>query len=94
MRRARVTYQGAYHHVMNRGYDGKPIFKGRKDKENFLGLLKLYSKKLNIRIFAYCLMLYRVTVLDNLTFLGIRKDRATVHVNLYLSTIIPSCLWL
>ena len=56
MRRARLTYKGAYHHVMNRGYDGNPIFKGRKDKEDFLSLLKLYSEKLNIRIFAYCLM--------------------------------------
>ena len=56
MRRARVTYQGAYHHVMNRGYDGKPIFKERKDKEYFLSLLRLYSEKLKIRIFAYCLM--------------------------------------
>ena len=56
MRRARVTYRGAYHHVMNRGYDGNPIFKERKDKEDFLSLLKLYSEKLNIRIFAYCLM--------------------------------------
>ena len=56
MRRSRVTYHGAYHHVMNRGYDGTPIFKERKDKEDFLSLLKLYSEKLNIRIFAYCLM--------------------------------------
>ncbi len=43
MRRAMVTYQRAYHHVINRGYDGNPIFKGRKDKEDFLSLLKLYS---------------------------------------------------
>ena len=45
MHRARVTYQGAYHRVMNRGYDSKPIFKERKDKEYFLSLLKLYSEK-------------------------------------------------
>jgi REP element-mobilizing transposase RayT len=56
MRRARVTYQGAYHHVMNRGYDGKPILKDIIDKENFLTLLKTYSEKLNIRIFSYCIM--------------------------------------
>ncbi len=41
---------------MNRGYDGKPIFKERKDKEKFLSLLGLYSQELKIRIFAYCLM--------------------------------------
>lgn len=56
MRRARVTYQGAYHHVMNRGYDGKPIFKGIKEKENFLTLLKSYSENLKIRVFSYCMM--------------------------------------
>ena len=56
MRRARVTYQGAYHHAMNRGYDGKPIFKGIKEKEDFLNLLKLYSENLKIRIFSYCMM--------------------------------------
>jgi len=56
MRRARITYQGAYHHVMNRGYDGNPIFSEKSDKENFLNLMKLYSEKLKIRIFAYCLM--------------------------------------
>jgi len=56
MRRARVTYQGAYHHVMNRGYDGKPIFKDKSDKENFLTFLKTYSERLNIRVFSYCIM--------------------------------------
>lgn len=56
MRRARITFRGAYHHVMNRGYEGKPIFKDIKDKENFLTFLKTYSEKLNIRIFSYCIM--------------------------------------
>ena len=41
---------------MNRGYEGKPIFKDIKDKENFLTFLKTYSEKLNIRIFSYCIM--------------------------------------
>lgn len=56
MRRARITYRNAYHHVMNRGYDGNPIFKERNNKEDFLDLLKQYSEKLKIKIFAYCLM--------------------------------------
>ena len=56
MRRARITYQGAYHHVMNRGYEGKPIFKNVTEKEFFLELLKIYSEKLRIRIFSYCIM--------------------------------------
>ena len=56
MRRARITYQGAYHHVMNRGYEGKPIFKNVADKKEFLKMLKIYSEKLRIRIFSYCIM--------------------------------------
>ncbi len=28
MRRARITYKGAYHHAMNRGHEGKCIFSG------------------------------------------------------------------
>ncbi len=56
MRRARITWKGAYHHVMNRGYDGNPIFSKNSDKEIFLDMLKINSEKLRIRIFAYCIM--------------------------------------
>ena len=56
MRRARVTYEGAYHHCMNRGHDGRAIFTKTKEKETFLKLLKEISKTTRIRIFAYCLM--------------------------------------
>lgn len=56
MRRVRITFEGAYHHVMNRGYNGNPIFKERNNKYDFLDFLKLYSEKLEIKLFAYCLM--------------------------------------
>ncbi len=56
MRRARVTYEGAYHHGINRGHDGKKIFAATKEKDKFLELLKETSKTNRIRIFAYCLM--------------------------------------
>ena len=39
MRRARLTYQGAFHHGMNRGYDGRPIFSNIKEKAIFIELL-------------------------------------------------------
>lgn len=39
MRRARVTYEGAFHHCVNRGYDGKAIFMKPKEKALFLNLL-------------------------------------------------------
>ena len=56
MRRARITYRGAFHHAMNRGHDGLKIFRKDDDKEFFLNLLGEYSKNLKTRILAYCLM--------------------------------------
>lgn len=56
MRRARVTYKGAFHHAMNRGYDGKEIFFNSKEKELFIELLGKNAKDLQVRILAYCLM--------------------------------------
>jgi hypothetical protein len=31
MRKERITYIGAYHHVMNRGYNGNDIFAGNTE---------------------------------------------------------------
>lgn len=56
MRRARITFQGAFHHAMNRGYEGKAILKTRKLKDHFIELLSELAKLFRIRIFAYCLM--------------------------------------
>ncbi len=39
MRRERITYPGAYHH-MNRGYDGNNIFFGNQNKSQFLDYLE------------------------------------------------------
>jgi len=56
MRRSRVTYKGAYHHVMSRGLNGKPILSGREGKEYLLRLLQEAQKIQRLRLFAYCLM--------------------------------------
>jgi len=56
MRRARITFPGALHHVMNRGHDGTEIFYGNQNKAHFLDYLAETSKKMKIRIFAYCIM--------------------------------------
>jgi len=56
MRRARVVYSGSYHHVTNRGLEGKRIFLGDKSKSYFLNLLNEKSKKLKIRLLGYCVM--------------------------------------
>lgn len=56
MRRARLTYQGAFHHCMNRGHGGEMIFYAENSKKKFLEILAKWSQRLKIRIFAYCLM--------------------------------------
>jgi len=56
MKRVRITYQGAYHHVMNRGVRGEDIFLDNRGKDYFLSILKEKSKKLRIKLLAYCIM--------------------------------------
>jgi putative transposase len=56
MRRERIPYVGAYHHIMNRGYDGNDIFAGSRHKSHFLDYLEESSKRMKIRIFAYCII--------------------------------------
>ena len=56
MRRARITYTGAFHHAMNRGHSGLPIFKNKEEKNTFLNLMKKNSKKCKISIHAFCVM--------------------------------------
>jgi putative transposase len=56
MRRARITYPGAFHHAMNRGHDGTDIFFGNKNKSQFIDYLAEATTKLKIKIFAYCVM--------------------------------------
>ena len=66
--RMRITYQGAYHHVMNRGYDGNAIFSGHKSKKYFLDYLQDASKEMKLRIFAYCVLdTHYHLVLENTT---------------------------
>jgi hypothetical protein len=40
MRRVRLTYEGAFHHGMNRGIDGEAIFEGNQNKSFFLDFLE------------------------------------------------------
>ena len=56
MRRARITFEGAFHHVMNRGIDGMAIFDPDMLKTEFIKLLYEKSRKYRIKILAYCVM--------------------------------------
>jgi putative transposase len=54
--RAKVTYPGAYHHIMNRGIRGENILYGDKMKLDFLKILNQKAKLHRVKIFAYCVM--------------------------------------
>lgn len=56
MRRARITYQTAWHHVTNRGHNKSNIFINPEDRIFFLKLMKKYSLKHKIQLVCYCLM--------------------------------------
>ena len=56
MRRARITFIGAYHHIVSKGYNGENIFPDDKAKGFFLTLLKNYSMQYGIKVCAYTLL--------------------------------------
>lgn len=56
MRQSRFTYLYAFHHVMNRGYNGLIIFPSKADKKYFISIMKKRSRLLKIKILAYCIM--------------------------------------
>lgn len=51
-----MTYEGALHHVSNKGKKGLEILSGNRNKMALLDLLKNYLPKYKIRLFGYCLM--------------------------------------
>lgn len=56
MRKPRLTWEGAYHHVMNRGINGLDIFEKEKFKHTFYSFISEFSKKYFITIYAFCIM--------------------------------------
>jgi putative transposase len=56
MRRERITYTGAYSHIMNHGYDGNDIFFGNKNKSQFFDYPEWACNQMMIRLFAYCVI--------------------------------------
>ena len=53
---ARIEYQDAWYHVMNRGRRAETIFSDEEDYKQFTELLKETSEMWNVRIAAYYLM--------------------------------------
>lgn len=53
MRMARRTYNGAFHHGMNRGYEGRQIFRDDLDRNKFPELLEKVQHVTRIRILVH-----------------------------------------
>jgi putative transposase len=53
---ARVVVPDIPHHVTQRGNYQQRVFQDRGDREYYLSLIKEYSKKYGLGIWAYCLM--------------------------------------
>jgi putative transposase len=60
---ARAVAIGFPHHVIQRGNNKEKVFFDKKDREQYLSLLKKYSEKWDSPILAYCLMSNHVHLL-------------------------------
>ncbi len=56
MRRARITIPGVAHHVTQRGNRRADVFLDAEDRHLYLELLREYSSRHQLRIWAYALM--------------------------------------
>jgi putative transposase len=64
---ARAVAVGYPHHVVQRGNNKERVFFNKKDREQYLSLLKKYSDKWNSPILVYCLMNNHVHLLTRPT---------------------------
>ncbi|HHJ18809.1 MAG TPA: hypothetical protein ENJ84_03100, partial [Gammaproteobacteria bacterium] len=55
-RTARLEYEGAFYHVMNRGRGRQRIFDTDDDYQAFLETVVEAHHRFNLQIHAYCLM--------------------------------------
>ena len=60
---ARAIATGFPHHVIQRGNNKEKVFVDKKDREQYLSLLKEYTDKWDSPILAYCLMSNHVHLL-------------------------------
>lgn len=62
-RSKRNLVEAGIYHIMIRGVNKQIIFNDDKDREMFIRLMHYYRKKLNCKIYAYCLMENHVHIL-------------------------------
>ncbi len=55
-RKARITVPGAVHHVMVRGIEGSPVFRGDTDRKKLFGLIEKGIHTSGYLLYAWCFM--------------------------------------
>ncbi len=55
-RNDRIDYEGAWHHVMNRGRTRQAIVRNDDDRRRFVRLVALLPARFGLEVHAYCLM--------------------------------------
>ncbi len=55
-RKARIVAPGYPHHITQRGNYKQTVFAEDADRKNYLKLMKIYTGKYGLKIWAYCLM--------------------------------------
>lgn len=56
MRKTRLTFQGAFHHITSRAQNGTPIFAEHKQKLRIIELILDECEKYKLDVYAYCIM--------------------------------------
>ncbi len=55
-RSARVVFEGVVHHITQRGNYRQNIFEDSDDRKKYIEFVSEYSRKYQMKIYAYCLM--------------------------------------
>ena len=72
-RKPRVHYEGALYHVICRGNNREWIFKEKTEKTKYLEIIKHYKKKLQFKLYAYCIMDNHVHLLIEVNHIPLSK---------------------
>ncbi|MFC1621667.1 transposase [Candidatus Omnitrophota bacterium] len=59
----RLVHDDSLYHIVQKGNNGRKLFKDRKDFEIFLFLVRRYLKKFGVEIYHYCLMTTHLHIL-------------------------------
>ena len=74
MKRVRITYPGALHHVMNRGFGGNEIFFEKETKSQFLDYLQELSACFvgNLQIYTHRGRILSIDLYRQITMITLR----------------------